>query len=101
MLNIDAFWGLTMATGAGLLVLLGLMFWFITRSAEALTVRVRCPMTGTMTVVQHIADENSFVTDVVSCAAFLPDQPVTCGLPCLTGGVRTRIPAASEHPVRI
>lgn len=46
-------------------------------------------MTGHMIAVQHIADESSNLTDVVTCSAFPHAQPITCGLPCLTGGVRT------------
>jgi hypothetical protein len=46
-------------------------------------------MTGHRIAVQRIADESSDLTDVVTCGAFLHAQPITCGRPCLTGGVRT------------
>jgi hypothetical protein len=44
-----------------------------------------------LALVQHIADEGSAATDVVTCGAFPYAHPVICGLPCLTGGVRPRL----------
>jgi hypothetical protein len=93
MLTLGGSWGVTLVVGGGMLLLLGLIFLFITRSARILHVWVRCPRTGHTTVVQHIVDERSYVTDVVSCAAFPDGQPITCGLPCLTRGVWTCVPA--------
>jgi hypothetical protein len=93
-------WVLTVLVGTALM-LLGLSFWLIARSSNAFTVLVRCPMTGNTTTVQHVADEGSFVTDLVTCGAFSRGQPITCGLPCLTGGVRTRVPSRSEDLVKV
>lgn len=100
-MTIGGSWGVALVLGAGLLLFLGLAFWFITRSVCALSALVRCPMTGNMTVVQHIPEESSYLTDVVSCGAFPNGQPITCGLPCLTGGVRTRISEPSEELARV
>jgi hypothetical protein len=101
MMTLDGSWGVTLLVGGGLLLFLGLAFWFITRSVGAFNVPVRCPMTGNTTVVQHIADENGYLTDVVSCGAFPHGQPITCGLPCLTGGVRTCVSLRSEDLVGV
>ncbi len=76
-------------------------FLSLTRSLAAPSASVRCPMTGHMAVVQHFADEGSYFTDVVTCRAFSQGQPITCGLPCLTGGVRTRISGRHEDVVEV
>jgi hypothetical protein len=91
MVTIGGSWGVTLLVGGAMLLFLGLTFLFITRSARGLSVLVRCPMTGSKTVVQYIPDESGYVTDVVSCGAFPDGQPITCGLPCLTGGVHTGV----------
>jgi hypothetical protein len=94
MATIGGSWEITLLVGAGMLLVLGLTFLSLTRSLAAPSASVRCPMTGQMAVVQHIADGGSYFTDMVTCRAFSQGRPITCGLPCLTGGVRTRI---SEH----
>jgi hypothetical protein len=101
MVSIGGSWGVTLLVGGAMLLFLGLTFLFITRSPRGLGVLVRCPMTGYATVVQRIPDESSSVTDVVSCSAFPNGQPITCGLPCLTGGVRTCVTAGSVDPLRV
>jgi hypothetical protein len=52
-----------------------------------------------MTIVQHIAEDDSYVTDVVTCSAFPGGATITCGTPCLTEGVATRITRRSEELV--
>jgi hypothetical protein len=101
MTTIDGFWGITLLVGAGMLLFLGLTFLFITRAGDILSVLVRCPMTGYPTVVQHIADESSFLTDVVSCAAFPRGQPITCDFSCLRGGIQTCVPERCADLVRV
>ena len=91
MMTIGESWGITLLMGSAMLLILGLTFVYLTRSFGTPSVPVRCPMTGHMAFVQHIADEGSYLTDVVTCGAFPRAQSVTCGLPCLTGGVRTRL----------
>jgi hypothetical protein len=88
-------WGGTLLVTGAILLLLGLTFLLITRSTRGLSVLVRCPMTGSTTVVQYIPDESGYVTDTVSCGAFPNGQPTTCGLPCLTGSVHTHVTAGS------
>jgi hypothetical protein len=88
---IDAFWGTTLLAGAALLLVLGVGFVLLTRSHAWPGVPVRCPVHGHLAFVQHIADEESYVTDVVTCGEFPYAQPITCGLPCLTGGVCPRL----------
>lgn len=95
MATIGEPWGVTLLVGGVMLLFLGLTFLFITRSAHSLSVLVRCPITGYTTVVRHMPDERSYVADVVSCSVFPDGQPVTCGLPCLTGSVRTCVTAGS------
>jgi hypothetical protein len=101
MMTIDGSWGITLLLGSAMLLTLGLTFMFLTRSLGTSSVSVRCPMTGHMIAVQHIADESSYLTDVVTCSAFPHVQPITCGLPCLTGGVRTRISERFEDLVKV
>jgi hypothetical protein len=91
MIALGGSWGITLLVGAGILLILGLTFLFLTRSLRTPSVSVRCPMTGHMIVVQHITGDSGYLTDVVTCSAFPHAQPITCGLPCLTGGVRTRV----------
>jgi hypothetical protein len=101
MVTIGGLWGVTLLVGGAMLLFLGLTFLFITRSTGGLSVLGRCPMTGYTTVVQHIPEESSYVTDVVSCRAFPNGQPITCGLPCLTGSVRTCVTAGSVDLLRV
>lgn len=101
MMTIDGSWGITLLVGAGMLLTLGLTFLFLTRSLGTPSASVRCPMTGHMTVVQHIADEGSYLTDVVTCSAFPHAQPLACGLPCLTGGVPTRVSQRHEDLLKV
>jgi hypothetical protein len=101
MMTIGGWWGITLLVGSAMLLILGLTFMFLTRSLGTSSVSVRCAMTGRMIAVQHIADESSYVTDVVTCSAFPYAQPITCGLPCLTGGVRTRISERSEGLLKV
>jgi hypothetical protein len=85
---IDALWGTTLVAGAALLLVLGVGFVLLTRSHASPGVPVlRCPVSGHLAFVQHVGDEGSYVTDLVTCGEFPYAQPVTCGLPCLTGGV--------------
>ena len=101
MVQIGESWGVTLVIGGGLLLLFGLTFLFITRTISTGSAFVRCPITGHATVVQHIAEEGSFLTDVVSCAAFPGGRPITCGMPCLTGGVATRVSTPAEDSVTV
>ena len=88
MTTIGGSWGAILVIDGSLLLFLGLIFLLITRPPSIRHVWLRCPRTGFPTSVQHIADERGFLTDVVSCAAFPKGQAITCGLPCLTRGVR-------------
>jgi hypothetical protein len=54
-----------------------------------------------MDVVQHVPDEGSYLTDVVTCSVFSPGQAITCGMPCLTGGLRTLVSERSEDLVKV
>jgi hypothetical protein len=101
MVTIGGLWGVALLVGGALLLFLGLTFVFITRSAGGLSVLGRCPRTGYTTVVQHSPDERSYVTDVVSCRAFPSGQPITCGLPCLTGSARTYVTTGSVNLLRV
>jgi hypothetical protein len=101
MMTIAGSWGLTLLVGGALLLFLGLTLLFITRSARGLSVLVRCPVTGSTAVVQQIPDESGYVTDVVSCGGFPNGQRITCGVPCLTGGVRTSVTAGSVDLVKV
>jgi hypothetical protein len=99
MTTLDGSWD-TLLVGAGMMLILGVTFLVLSRSLGTSSVSVRCPITGHMSVVQHVADEGSYVTDMVTCRAFSPGQAITCGLPCLTGGVCTRISERHEDLVK-
>jgi hypothetical protein len=101
MMTTDGSWEITLLVGSAMLLTLGLTFMFLTRSIGTPSVSVRCPITGHMIAVQHIADEGSYLTDVVTCSAFDHGQPITCGLPCLTGGVRTRVSERLDDPLKV
>jgi hypothetical protein len=100
MTTIGGSWVVTLLVAGAMLVFLGLTFLFITRSARGLSVLARCPITGHTAVVQHICDESGYVTDMVSCGAYPDGQPITCGVPCLTGGVPARVIGESVDLVR-
>jgi hypothetical protein len=100
MVTIGGSWDTALLIG-GVLLFLWLMFLAITRSVGAVTVSVRCPRTGDTTVLQHITDERSYLTDVVSCAAFPHGRPITCGLPCLTERIRPRVCARAQRLVTV
>ena len=96
-------WVVTLLVGTGILLTLGMttVYLYVTRFSCGPSTVVRCPMTKQMTVVQHIAQDDSYLTDVVTCSAFPRGQAITCGLPCLTGGVSTRISSRSEELVDV
>ena len=100
MVTIGGSWEATLLIGGGLLFL-WLILLALTRSAGVVTVSVQCPRTGDTTVLQHITDERSYLTDVVSCAAFSHGRPITCGLPCLTGRIRPRVCARVQRLVTV
>jgi hypothetical protein len=101
MMTVEGTWGITILLGAGILLFLSLSFWLITRSVVRSGTWVRCPVTGHVTVVQHITADDGYLTDLVSCSAFPHRQPVTCALPCLTGDIRTRVSSSSDDRVRV
>jgi hypothetical protein len=101
MMTIGGSWGTTLLVGSAMLLILGLTFMFLTRSLGSSSLSVRCPMTGHMIAVPHIADESSYVTDAMTCSTFPHAQPIICGLPCLTGGVRTRVSERSEGLLKV
>ena len=92
-------WGVPLLVGTGILLALGTTYH--PRSSGAPSRLVRCPMTKQTTVVQHIAENDGYLTDVVTCNAFPGGAAITCGMPCLTGGVSTRIPRRSEEHVDV
>ena len=92
MLTSGGSWGITLLVALGMLLVLGLTLVLMVRSLRTRNLAVRCPLTRLMVVVQYVADETGHLTDVVTCSAFPDAQPITCGLPCLTG-VPERPPA--------
>jgi hypothetical protein len=100
MWTVGGSWGITLLLGAAMILIVGLTFALMTRSLGTSSVSVRCPMTGHMIAVQHIAAEGGYLTDMVTCSAFPYRQSITCGLPCLTGGVSTRVPERLETLLR-
>ena len=101
MATIDGSGGVTRRVGEGGLGTLGRISRSLTRALATPSVPVRCPISGHMDVVQHVADEGSYLSDVVTCRVFSPGQAITCGLPCLTGGVRTWISERSDDLVKV
>jgi hypothetical protein len=70
MMTIGGSWGTTLLVGSAMLLILSLTFMFLTRSLGSSSLSVRCPMTGHLIAVPHIADESSYVTDAMRGSAY-------------------------------
>lgn len=77
---------ITVLTGLGILLLLGVTLRALARSLATTSVAVRCPSSGLTTVVEGVRDADGALTGVVRCAAHPEGGGLPCGARCVAGG---------------
>jgi hypothetical protein len=92
-------WLILLGASMGIVTLLALALLGLSHTRRVRSAVVYCPENGLPVVVQDLSGMGSSITTVVTCRAFRNARPITCGLPCMTGGIHA--PAAEHSPARI
>jgi hypothetical protein len=99
MTTVAESWLILLGASLGIVTLLGLALLELPSTRRVRSAVIYCPENGLPVVVQDLSGMGGPITGVVTCRAFRNARPITCGLPCLTGG--TRAPAAEHWRARL
>lgn len=89
-------WPATVIVGVVIAALLLVSCRLIPGLARTTTLAFYCPRVRRRVTVQFLTDEREPVC-VLSCGAFEDSRAVTCGAPCLTGGVGRGVQTAADQ----
>ncbi len=61
-----------------------------------MTTRIYCPLARREVVVQYATSDGLYPVSVISCSAFDDPRAITCGMPCVSGGVQAGAPLEGQ-----
>lgn len=85
-------WFATALVAFAIVLILAVTIALLPRTARTMTTRIYCPLARRDVVVQYATSDGLYPVSVISCSAFDDPRAITCGMPCVSGGVRAGAP---------
>ena len=81
-------WLTTLVVGLGVVLMLALAAALVPRAVRMRTASFVCPWWRCPVTVRYLTCDGTHPVGVVSCSAFADPTVVTCGTPCVSGGLQ-------------